>query len=78
MSLQGAVYEVELSNINDGQRLIFNVATDNIARYVREWNAECRYVSKIVKVNHIVSHVRIFDYEEQDKLKELQSVVNHG
>lgn len=78
MSLHANVYEVTLSNINDGYKLIFDIATDNIDRYVRKWNDESMNIHKVVKVKHIRSYVRLCDFGVQDKLEEAKALVNHG
>ena len=61
--VNAAVYLVELNNINSGQRLVFNVVTNNLARFIREWNAE--NVLRIWQVTTKCCSVRVKLYEEK-------------
>lgn len=61
--VDAAVYFIELNNINSGQRLVFNVVTNNLTRFIREWNAE--NVIKIWQVTKRYCSVRIKIYENE-------------
>ena len=33
-------YYIELRSINSGQRFVFDIVTNNLARFIREWNKD--------------------------------------
>ena len=61
--VDAAVYFVELDNINSGQRLVFNIVTNNLTRFIREWNAD--NVMKIWQVTKRYRSVRVEIYENE-------------
>lgn len=36
--VNAVLYYIELRNINSGQHLVFDIVTNDLARFIREWN----------------------------------------
>lgn len=61
--VDGALYHIELRNMNSGQHLVFDMATNNLARFVREWNKD--NPMKVWQVTSMKYPIRMEIYEER-------------